>query len=106
MGQPERGVRVVELCGITYHLNVPSVQALLRMLRLAGYPADGATVPEMLVFMTSETAYTLSSMELIKYRKVGLAIHAKFTLHGLLAANMIKSQERRWLRVLGRNRAA
>jgi hypothetical protein len=98
------GVRVVELRGITYHLNVPSVQALLRMLRLADYPADGATVPEMLVFMTSETAYTLSTMELIKYRKVGSAIYARFTLRGLITANMLKTQEGRRLRALQRAR--
>lgn len=89
------GVRTVEHGGIIYHLNQPACSALLRMLRLAGYPADGSTAFERLTTIGRDTAHELESMELIRWRKVGLAIHARFTPRGLVIANMVKNDEER-----------
>lgn len=97
-----QGVRSIEMGDTVYHLNQPNVQALLRMLRLAGYPSDGDEMSSMLVTMTSESAYNLSTMELINYRKVGLAIWATFTPRGLRLANKIKNEDERRQRALKR----
>ena len=94
--------RVVEHGGLIYHLNTPACSALLRMLRLADYPADGVEVPEMLVTMARDTAYELGMMELIVWRKLGLSIRARFTARGLTVANMINSEGRQRQRALHR----